>query len=398
MSDDRPAPERAPLVPYVPADASVAEFTLRAVALGAFLSLAFGMVTAYLGLRVGLTVSASIPSAVISMALFRGLVRRGTILENNVTHTIASTGESLAAGIVFTLPALVFLGTPPSTLEIFAIGAAAGFLGIVLMIPLRRSLTIERHAELPFPEGTACALVLEAGDRGGATARPVLRGIAIGGLWAFLARGLLLWRETVFWSVPWLHKASIGFELSPVFLGVGSLVGARIALVMFSGGVVGWMILLPLFDAYGAGGGILGFTTDTTPLTAREIWSGAVRYVGAGAVAAGGIASVLRALPAMSAALRHLGSGLASGSRVRVERTERDLPPLVVVAAFVGIGLLLWLLPIFDLGLLGTACALVFAFVFVVVSAEMVGLLGTTSQPVSGMTITALLVTTFVLL
>jgi putative OPT family oligopeptide transporter len=386
----------APLVPYVAAETRMAELSLRAVLLGAGMSLAFGMVNAYLGLRVGLTVSASIPSAVLSMAILRGVLRRGTILENNVVHTIASSGESLAAGVIFTLPALVFLGSPPTTTEIFAIAVAAGFLGILAMVPLRRSLTIERHEELPFPEGTACALVLVAGDRGGTSATPVIWGIGAGAAYAFLAKGLGLWRDTVFWSADRLHKASIGFELTPIFLGVGYLIGPRIAGVMLAGGLIGWVLLLPLFDAFGASG-FLAFGADPTGLAPKEIWSRAVRFVGAGAVAAGGIVALVRAVPVMQRSLARLWSSLAP-RETSTSRLERDLPGAVVLGGFAAIGLALWILPIYDLPFLGAALAVFFAFFFVVVSAEMVGLIGTTSQPVSGMTITALLVTAFVVL
>ncbi|MEA2626401.1 MAG: hypothetical protein QOD06_2446 [Candidatus Binatota bacterium] len=371
------------------------ELTLRAVTLGAVLSLTFGMVNAYLGLRIGLTVSASIPSAVLSMAILRGVLRRGTVLENNVVHTIASAGESLAAGVVFTVPALVFLDLAPSTFEIFLLGATAGLLGILMMIPLRRSLTVERHAELPFPEGTACAMVLVAGDRGGATARPVVAGIAAGALYTFAGKGLHLWNDAVFWSFAALHKASIGFELSPMFLGVGYLIGPRIAGVMLSGGLVAWIGLIPFFDVVGSR--FPGVPADVHALPAMEIWRQVVRYVGAGAVAAGGVVSLARALPAM----RHSVATLAAGVRARAntaERTDRDLPGPLVVGGIVGLSVWIWLSPWFHLGLLEALLAVAFTFFFVVVSAEMVGLIGTTSQPVSGMTITALLVTAFAIL
>lgn len=386
--------ERAPLVPYVAADQRVPELTVRAVVLGAFLSLTFGMVNAYLGLKVGLTVSASIPSAVISMAVLRGILRRGTILENNIVHTIASTGESLAAGVIFTIPALIFLEISPGGFEVFLFGATAGLLGILMMIPLRRSLTVERHGELPFPEGTACAMVLVAGDRGGASARPVLAGIGIGALYTILGRGLRLWSDTVFWSFSALHKASIGFELSPIFLGVGYLIGPRIAGVMLSGGLVGWALLLPLFDALGSRAAVLGAPPDVATLAAKEIWREAVRYVGAGAVAAGGIVSLVRAFPAMRAALSNLRSHL-QGANATAARTDQDLPGGVVLGGVILLSLGIWLLPWFHLDLLGSLFAVAFTFLFVVVSAEIVGLVGTTSQPVSGMTITALLITAF---
>src|SRR5262245_28246897 len=281
------------LVPYIPAKRIIPEFTVQAVVLGAVLSLTFGMVNAYLGLKVGLTVSASIPSAVISMTVLRGLLRRGTVLENNIVHAIASTGESLAAGVIFTVPALIFLELHPTGLQIFLIGAISGLLGILLMIPLRHTLTIEEHATLPFPEGTACAQVLIAGDSGSASARPVFAGIGLGAAYQFAMRGLHLWRETAIVSVQRLHKATIGFELSPIFLGVGYLVGPRIAGTILAGGVLGWTILIPFFDV--VGGGTVGRMLGVPPLdglAAADIWSQYVRYVGAGAVTAGGISAV----------------------------------------------------------------------------------------------------------
>lgn len=385
------------LVPYVPADRHPPELTPLAIALGIVLSLTFGMVNAYLGLKIGLTVSASIPSAVLSMAVLRGLLRRGTVLENNVVHAIASTGESLAAGVIFTIPALIFLDLHPSVFDIFMIGVSAGLLGILLMIPFRHALTIEEHATLPFPEGTACAQVLIAGDRGGVTARPVFTGIALGALYQFAMRGLTLWRDNVTVTLTRLHKATFGMELSPLFLGVGFLVGPRIAGTMLAGGVLGWTVLLPWFDAIaGSGFGTwLGIPAAAQQATATEIWSRYVRYVGAGAVTAGGISAVIRAVPVMAAALKRLrpGGHTAAGTL----RTEQDLPMPLVLAGVLAITLALWLVPAFHLSLIATVLAVVFSFFFVVVSGRIVGLVGTTSQPVSGMTITALLATTFCL-
>jgi len=387
----------APLVPYVPAERRVPELTVRALVLGALLSLAFGMVNSYLALKIGLTVSASIPSAVLSMAVLRGILRRGTILENNLVHTIASAGESLAAGVIFTVPALIFLELAPTGFEIFLLGATAGMLGILMMIPLRDTLTVRRHGELPFPEGTACAMVLIAGDRGGASARPVFGGIAAGALYTLLGRGLRLWGDTVFWSVGALHKASIGFELSPMFLGVGYLIGPRIASVMLAGGLLGWAVLIPFFDLLGDRARWFGLPPGLGGLEAKEIWRQAVRYVGAGAVAAGGMASLVRALPAMHASVTNLLASLhrpvGSGAR-----TDRDLPGAVVIGGVALLTLALWLLPWFHMKLLDALLAVAFTFFFVVVSSEIVGLIGTTSQPVSGMTITALLITAFVIL
>jgi putative OPT family oligopeptide transporter len=386
-----------PLVPYVAPETTMPEFTVRAVVLGAVMSVAFGMINAYLGLKVGLTVSASIPSAVLSMAILRGALRRGTVLENNVVHTIASSGESLAAGVIFTVPAFLFLGIDPGGFRIFLIAATAGLLGILMMIPLRHALTVAEHGRLPFPEGTACAQVLIAGDRGRTAARPVFLGLAIGGAYQFVMRGLQLWRDTVFASVPALHKLSFGAELTPLFLGVGYLIGVRVAATMLAGGLLAWAVLIPLFDiAAGTTAGTwLGLASDLGAMDARTIWSRFVRFVGAGGVACGGAISIARAVPLMAQSLRKTlgGFAVARGSGPPT-RTETDLPVWVVGGGAALLALALWLVPAFDMGLAQAALATGFTFFFVVVSARMVGLIGSTSQPISGMTITALLVST----
>jgi len=381
------------LVPYIPASRELAEFTPFALILGAALSLSFGMVNAYLGLKAGLTVSASIPSAVISMAVMKGVFRRGTVLENNIVQTIASTGESVAAGVIFTVPAFLFLQVSPTELEIFLLASTAALLGILLLIPLRHPVMVEEHGVLPFPEGTACAQVLIAGDRGGVAARPVFAGIAVGALYQFCSRALGLWRDSVLWSFEKLHKATIGFELSPIFLGIGYLVGLRIALVMFAGGAVGWGLLIPLFDSLAASpaGEALGVGGQARGLDAQGIWSEYVRYAGAGAVTAGGLAAMARALPTVRVSLGRL---LAARKNTAKLRTELDLPQPVVFGGIVILALAMGLSPSLFLPWPAVALAVFFTFFFVVVSARIVGLLGTTAQPVSGMTITALLGTT----
>ena len=387
-------------VPYIAAHARIPEFTLRAVVLGTVLSVAFGMVNAYLGLKVGLTVSASIPSAVLSMAILRGLLRRGTVLENSVVQTIASTGESLAAGVVFTIPALFFIGLDPTGFRIFLIAATAGLLGILMMVPLRHHLTVTEHKQLPFPEGTACATVLIAADRSRAAARPVFLGLAIGAGYQFAMRGLQLWRETVFTSIPVLHKVSIGAELTPLFLGVGYLIGLRIAAVMLLGGVLAWVVLIPTFDLVGGttAGLWFGLSPSVAEMNAWEIWSTYVRFVGAGAVACSGALSILRALPLMLRSFQTSLAGLVHRHQGTAhQRTDTDLPLRLVIGGTVGLALALWLIPTFQMTLVQTLLALVFTYFFVVVSARMVGLVGSTSQPISGMTITALLFTAFIL-
>lgn len=388
-----------PLTPYVPAEQAPAELTARALLLGAALSIAFGMVNAYLALKVGLTASASIPAAVLSMTVLRGLFKRGTVLENNVVQTTASSGDSLAAGVAFTIPALILLDYDASTFRVFLLSATAGLLGVLMLVPLRHELTVAAHRTLPFPEGTACAAVLIAGDRGRAAARPVLAGIGIGAAYQFIVRGLQLWSSSVFISLPSLHKLTVGAELSPLFLGVGYLVGVRIAAIMLSGGLLAWMVLIPLFDvlAGSSAGGWLGLPADLHAQTARQIWSGQVRFVGAGAVACGGIWSIARALPTMRRAIASLFAA-ARQNAPAASRTERDLSPPVIVGGTLALGFAMWLVPGFDMDAPEVLLALGFSFFFVVVSGQIVGLIGTTSQPISGMTITALLITAAVLL
>lgn len=394
MRTRRRSQEVEQLIPYIPADRELAEFTPFALILGAALSLCFGMVNAYLGLKAGLTVSASIPSAVISMAVMKGVFRRGTVLENNIVHTVASTGESVAAGVIFTVPAFLFLQVSPTGLQIFLLASTAALLGIFLLIPLRHPVMVEEHGVLPFPEGTACAQVLIAGDRGGVAARPVFAGIAVGALYQFCSRALGLWRESVLWSFEKLHKATIGFELTPIFLGIGYLVGLRIALVLFAGGAVGWGLLIPLFDSLSGSvaGEALGVAEQARGLDAAGLWSEYVRYAGAGAVTAGGLAAMTRALPTMRVSLGRLFAA-ATEKKAKL-RTELDLPQPVVFGGIVILALVMGFSPSLFLSWPAAGLAVSFTFFFVVVSVRIVGLLGTTAQPVSGMTITALLATT----
>ncbi len=411
-----------PLVPYVSAAESPRELTVRAVVLGSLLSIVFGMVNAYAGLKIGITVSASIPAAILSMSVLRGILGReapawtgplgraifghATVLENNTAHAVASTGESLAGGVIFTMPALIFLArqfnvAPPSQLLMFLLGLSGGLLGLFMMIPLRRYLMVQEHGKLPFPEGTACAKVLIAGDKGGTSAIPVLIGGALGAAYDLSTDLFCAFRDTVTWTATRLHQATLSFQLNPLMLGVGYLIGLSSSFVMFAGGVLGWVILIPVFDwLSGAGHGTslaawLGVTADA--YGPDDLWGPYVRFVGAGGVAFGGFLSLGRALPAI---LRSFGSGVRgfrqSGGAARA-RTDRDLPMPLVLTGIALVFLALALVPPFKLGWLEALLALVFCFFFVVVSSRMVGMIGSTSQPVSGMTIAALLSSSFII-
>lgn len=355
------------------------EFTLRAILLGVVLTLLFGAANAYLGLKAGMTVSASIPAAVMSMAILRGMMRTGTILENNIVQTIASAGESLAAGVIFTVPALILLGLNPSLTYIFLLSLTGGLLGVLLMVPLRKHLLEEEHERLPYPEGTACAEVLEAGEEGGRKAFQVFSGLGVGGLFKFLMSGLHLWPDKPAWLIPGF-RTLLGLDLSPALLGVGYILRLRISALVFSGGLLGWFVLIPL---------IAHFTG--TPIAREEevfaLWSRYIRYIGAGAVLAGGLVSLGRSLPVFLRVLRAAGAGLHTW----VSETG-DLPTPVVLGGTGLLGLALLAIPSFHLGVLGTLLTLIFAFIFVTVSAHIVGIVGSSSNPISGMTIATLLI------
>ncbi len=444
MSEPTSAPAPAQkLVPYVPSEVAPREFTLRAVILGVLMAFIFNAANAYVGLKIGLTVSASIPSAVISMALLRKFLpsiqrmfgakdpQPGTVLENNTAHAVASTGEALAAGIIFTLPSFYFLtareveggyegGHLLGEWETFAFGTIGGLLGILAFIPLRQYLMVREHGRLPFPEGVACAKVLIAGDRGGVSAQPVFLGIATG----LVGKGLMsmvgLWKEVVMKSWESLHKATLGFEGAPLLLGVGYLIGPRIAAVMLAGSMLGFVVLIPMFDWLAhnlcvAGPDVAERTAaiaasvycqpvppSTTPLiemSADAMRGSYIKYIGAGGVAFGGAWSILRTLPQIATSLKATTAALkhAREGRVKIPRTEVDMPLWVVGVAIAVLFIGILVLPTmtgswtFAITILMALLAVGFAFFFVAVSAQTVGLVGSTSQPVSGMTITAVL-------
>lgn len=392
--------------PYVPDEASIPELSAKAIIVGIILGIVFGAANAYLGLRVGLTVSASIPAAVMAIAIFR-VIGRGTILETNIVQTIGSSGESLAAGIIFTLPALYIWGMDAEWYVVTTVAFLGGVLGVLFMIPLRRFLMVREHGALPFPEGTATAEVQVAGEAGGSGAKLVFGGLGIGALYQALVHGsgLALWPSSpeahIFGSNsgPGLRKAVVAGDLTPELLGVGFIIGPRIAGTMLAGGLTAWLGLIPLIDLFGS-----GLTTPVFPeaslliadMDAGTIWSRYVRYIGAGAVAGGGIITLIRALPliweSIAVGLRRVEAGAAAAAR----RTDRDLPLRLVLLSATLVALLLWVLPFIEVSLVGALLMVIFSFLFVTVSARIVGLIGSSSNPVSGMTIGALLVTSLI--
>ncbi|MDQ3389034.1 MAG: oligopeptide transporter, OPT family, partial [Gemmatimonadota bacterium] len=391
--------------PYIRPEVEIPELTLKAIFIGIILGIVFGAANAYLGLRVGLTVSASIPAAVMAVAIFRAL-RTGTILETNIVQTIGSAGESLAAGVIFTLPALYIWGLDVEWYVLATVAFLGGLLGVLFMIPLRRFLVSREHGALPFPEGTACAEVQVAGETGGAKAKLVFGGLGIGALYQLLVHGsgVSLWPrepETHLFGAtqtPGLRKVVASGDLSPELLGVGFIIGPKIAAIMLAGGLTAWFALIPLIDLFGA-----GLTTPVFPerealigaMDAGTIWNRYVRYIGAGAVAGGGIITLLRALPLIWDSLT-VGLRQAGGAEGTTKRTDLDLPLGWVFASAMAIAVILWLLPFIEVSLVGAALMVFFSFFFVTVSARIVGLIGASSNPVSGMTIAALLVTSLI--
>ena len=384
--------------PYVGAREQILEFTPRAVLIGAVLGIVFGAANAYLGLRVGLTVSASIPAAVMAVAIFR--IWGGTILESNMVQTVGSAGESLAAGVIFTLPALfLWAREDPAILvsvtQITVIALFGGMLGVLFMIPLRSYLISREHGKLPYPEGTACAEVQVAGDVGGGKARLLFAGLGVGALYQALAnpRGLSLWNESP--AAPLPAKAQIGGDFTPELLGVGFIIGPRIATIMFSGSALAWLILIPVINAWGGNDVVYPAAVPMADLGSGEIWSNYLRYVGAGAVAFGGIATLVKSLPTMVESFRLGLGGIGSGGAA-TSRTQRDLSMRFVFTLAPLLAVALWLWPGVPVNLLGAILIVLFSFFFVTVSSRIVGLIGSSSNPVSGMTIAALLLTSLI--
>lgn len=383
--------------PYISARDFIPEFTVRAIILGSVLGIIFAAANAYLGLKVGMTVSASIPVSVISMAILRAFFRGGTILENNMVQTIGSAGESVAAGVIFTIPAIILMGIAPHLAMLFAITALGGCLGVLLMIPLRRYLIVKEHGALPYPEGTGCAEVLVAGEEGGSKAKMVFTALGLGALYKTLMDGNLLglWKESPSFTLPFLKKGVVAFDSYPALLGVGFIVGPRIAALMLAGGSLAWLGLIPLIATLGDAlpTALYPSAVPISQMEAGDIWSKYIRYIGAGAVAFGGIISLIKALPTI---VSSFGASL-KGFSLKVDhsepRTQRDLPGSLVIGASLLIALALWLIPGIPVNFLGAVLMVIFTFFFASVASRVVGLVGGSSLPVSGMTIAALLLT-----
>ena len=387
--------------PYIKHHESVAEFTLRAVILGSILAIVFGVANAYLGLKVGMTVSASIPAAVISMAILRGILKNGTILENNISQTIGSSGESLAAGVIFTIPAFLILQIYIPSWKIIVISLLGGFLGILFMIPLRKYLIIKEHGKLPFPEGTACAEILVAGDEGGSKAKTVFAGVGIAAFYKFLMSGLKLWKENPVYNPSFLKGGTLSLDATPALMGVGYIIGPKISSYMFAGAVLGYLGIAPLIAFIGqfVNTPIPPATVPISELSPGGIRDYYIRYIGAGAVAIGGFISLIKAMPVIVSSFKLGFLEILQGFKhqeVAKIRTEREIPLTVVIIGSLVTALAIWALPGTNLGIIGSLAIIVFGFFFVTVAARIVGIVGSSSSPVSAMTIATILATSFI--
>ena len=393
--------------PYVSGDTKMAELSMGPVIMGVILGIIFGASSLYLALKVGMTVSASIPIAVLSITLFRGLGkifkwRKTTILENNIVQTTGSAGESIAFGVAVTMPALFILGHDMGLGRIMLVSVLGGLLGVLMMIPLRAALIVKEHGKLIYPEGTACAEVLIVGEKGGTSAKTVFGGFFVGLLYKFFNVGLKLFKDVPDRAFSFFKGASISAEISPELLGVGYIIGIRTACIMVAGGILSSWVLIPMIKLFGSGLAIPLFPAKKliADMEIHEIWKNYVLYIGAGAVAAGGIISLVQSLPTI---VRGAVAGLKSvGLRaIPVEngsRLNRDLPIAVVLIGSVLLVLSIWATPSLHMNLLGAILIIAFGFLFVTVSSRLTGEIGSSSNPISGMTVATLLLTCLVFL
>lgn len=391
--------------PYIPAEKVTPEFTATSIIIGVLLAVIFGAANAYLGLRVGMTVSASIPAAVISMGVIRVIMKKDSILESNMVQTIGSAGESLAAGAIFTLPAMFLWANEgkteaPNLLTISLIALVGGVLGVLFMIPLRNALIVKEHGVLPYPEGTACAEVLLAGEEGGASAKTVFAGMGLSAVFKFVTDGLKVVPGVVTTPIKSLRTA-FSAEVYPALLGVGYICGIKIASYMFAGALLGWFVLIPAITIFG---GPTTMYPGDVPIAqmyaeggADAIWGSYIRYIGAGAVAAGGIISLIKSLPLILTTFKDSLKGLKGGTKAGSRRTEQDLDMRIVLGGSLALILVIWLLPAIPVSLVGALLIVVFGFFFATVSSRMVGLVGSSNNPVSGMAIATLLFSTLIL-
>ncbi|MBR3594180.1 MAG: oligopeptide transporter, OPT family [Clostridia bacterium] len=391
--------------PYIPAERVTPELTVTSIIMGIILAVVFGAANAYLGLRVGMTVSASIPAAVIAMGVIRVIMRKNSILESNLVQTIGSAGESLAAGAIFTMPALFLwakegIMDKPDILEITSIALIGGLLGVFFMVPLRNALIVREHGTLPYPEGAACAEVLLAGEKGGANASTVFAGMGFAALFKFIIDGLKAVPGEIAFRVKG-YAGEIGTQIYPAVMSVGYICGPRISSYMFAGGVLSWLVLIPLIVLFGGDATMYPGTDTIANIFAADgaygIWGSYIKYIGAGALAAGGIISLIKSLPLIVRTFRDALKGMSGGLGGGKERTAQDISMKIILIVIGILTLAVWLVPSIPVSLLGAVIVVIFGFFFATVSSRMVGIVGSSNNPVSGMAIATLLIATLIL-
>ncbi len=381
--------------PYIAPQKKVKEFSFRALLFGVIFGFIFAVGNAYLGLKAGTTVSASIPAGIMSMALFR-FFKNSTILENNIVQTIATVGEGMAAGVIFTIPALFFLGEQPSLVRIFILSSLGGILGILFMIPMRKHIIVDEHGSLPFPEGTACAEILKAGEKTKTSTAMAAISFLIGAAYKVAANVFFLWPEIFRFIIPKYEKTEFSIDATPALLGVGYIIGPRIAGMMIAGGALSWWVIIPLIHLFsGKTNIIFPSAIPVSQMTAQAIWENYVRYIGAGAVATGGLLSLFKIAPLIFKTVHHGVKDFFKGLHTpkKVIRTDKDIPIVWVVLGAVATILSLWLLPITSMNTFTILLLIILGFFFVAVTSITVGLVGSSSNPMSGMTMTTLLIT-----
>ena len=393
--------------PYIPAERITTEITVTSIIMGILLSVIFGAANAYLGLRVGMTVSASIPAAVIAMGVIRVIMRKNSILESNMVQTIGSAGESLAAGAIFTMPALYLWAKEgvmqkPSLVTITVIALIGGLLGVFFMIPLRNALIVREHNTLPYPEGQACAEVMLAGEEGGSNASTVFAGMGFAALFKFIIDGLKVIPSEITLNIKKLYPGAIGTQIYPAVMSVGYICGPRISSYMFAGGILSWMVLIPIIVLFGSSivmypsaGATIGeiFAADG----AAGIWSSYIRYIGAGALAAGGIISLIKSLPLIIRTFRDAIKAMSVKGSSSSLRTDKDINMIAVIGIIIALTLIVWLVPAVPVSPIGAVIVVIFGFFFATVSSRMVGIVGSSNNPVSGMAIATLIISTLIL-
>ncbi|MDO5403016.1 MAG: oligopeptide transporter, OPT family [Eubacteriales bacterium] len=397
--------EKNSFKPYISADRNEKELSATSVIAGVILAVIFGAANAYLGLIVGMTVSASIPAAVIGMGVIRFIAKRNSILESNMIQTIGSAGESLAAGVIFTLPAMFLWAAEgvtelPSMFEITAISLVGGLLGIFFMIPLRNALIVKEHGILPYPEGMACSEVLLSGEKGGSDSKLVFVSMGIAAVLKFIVDGLKIVKSSIGIVVN-QFKGAFNISAYPALVGVGYICGTKVSATLFAGSVLSWLVLIPIICLFGADMVLYPGTATIASMWAEDgasaIWSSYIRYIGAGAVATGGIISLIKSLPLIVSTFRDSMKGLkGSKSKETTERTAKDIPMKIIILAVIAIALFVDLLPAIPVNFVGAVLIIVCGFFFATVASRIVGLVGSSNSPVSGMTIATLLVTAFI--